>query len=121
MEMTQHTFNLQLCSQRVKKQSPCLLNKLQCHDSALPAPAQTPAPPPHLPPLQTPVIQTQAKGPGQMGQEAPQDRTLRPPCPTPSPFAVPLPHLTPSPHCRRFPHLTPPPTVGELALQGGGM
>lgn len=46
-----------------------------------------------------------------MGQEAPQDRTPRPPCLTPFPLGCDV----------ILPHLPLPPLLGELALQGGGM
>lgn len=103
------TFDLVL--QRVRKQSRLQHSKSQCHASALPAPVQIPVPPLHLPPPLTPVIQTRAEGSGQMGQEAPQDRTPRPPCPALFPFG-----------CDVYFLISPlPPQLGELALQGGGI
>lgn len=56
------------------------------------------------------MIQTQAEGPGQMGQEGSAGPDpLDHPAPLLLPLAVALLHLT-----------HPPPCVGELALQGEG-
>lgn len=66
---------------RVRRQSH-LHSKWQCPVSVLLVRAQTPAPPPRPHLLQTPAIQTRAKGQARWGRKAPQDRTPVPPFPT---------------------------------------